>query len=254
MAPCNCNTCQEWASVVVATQMPRKERLPAFAARAPEPSTAEFMRAIVAIACKATGLNEAELRRRANEVSQQEPRIMLEDLARVARGVVAARGVPEKHLRAIYDALPVECDALVAVRAFIASAQTMLVLSGGVGLRKTGSACWGLVQKPGVFITATELVRISASHGVEDVEAWRRARNSQLLVIDDVGGEYADAKGYAVKVVNEVFDHRYSSVIKTIITTNLPVLAFRKDYGERTADRIRESGKWVTLGGKSVRA
>lgn len=246
--PCACQECQDWAKAIVGEIRPRKPPgLPTQGA--PEMPLADFASAMIAAACKATGMNEFELRAKAAEIGHEYP----EPPTQVERDTVAARGVPEIHIRAVYDEPPVECEALMAVREFVKGKKTTLILAGGVGLRKTGSACWALTQKPGVFVTADEALRLSTSRIVEDIEAWRRARNAQVLVVDDMGGEYSDDKGWSVKVFNGLLDHRYSSGLKTIATTNLQRERFAADYGERITDRIRETGRWLTLGGQSVR-
>ncbi len=165
---------------------------------------------------------------------------------------MVARGVPEKHLKAVYDRPPIDCEALRAVRDFLASEKTSLVLAGGTGTRKSGSACWALTQRPGVFITEDEVIRLQSSRLPEDVEAWRRARAAQVLVVDDIG-EYSDDKGWGVKVITGLWNHRYSSELKLIVTVNKTRQEFVREFGERIADRIRESGRFVVLGGESVR-
>ena len=78
------------------------------------------------------------------------------------------------------------------------------------------------------------------------------------LVIDDLGVEYLDAKGYTQKRFDEILDERYSNFRKTLITTNLNARDFRDRYGTRIFDRIREGlssgGAFVEIGEKSYRA
>lgn len=169
------------------------------------------------------------------------------------RDTVVARGVPELHIRHVYDNAPAPCDALDAVRDFISGPQTLLVLSGGVGTRKSGSACWALSQRAGRYVTADDLSRLAAAKDEEGVVAYRKAKKAQLLVVDDLGGEYLDEKGWFARVFNSLIDHRYSACLKTIITTNLDPAKFKANYGERVADRIRESGRFLEVGGQSVR-
>lgn len=247
---CSCEECSAWARAVVATPTERRPTpAPSCLDRAEMPMES-FMRGIIAAACRATGLTEEQLRARGKEIESEIPAIPVE---RASRETVLARGVPEVHVRHVYDSEPVEYEALLETKAFASSSKTVLVLAGGVGTCKTGSASWALTQKPGVFVTADEAVRLSTSNAPEDVESWRRVRNAQLLVIDDMGGEYAGEKGWNVRVFNGLLDQRYSRGLKTIITTNLTSDRFKADYGERVVDRIREAGKWVTLGGTSVR-
>lgn len=252
-APCrlDCADCIEWARAVVAIPTQKRER-PVSSAVAEAMPLEDYCASIMAIASRATGLSVDELKRRGAEM----PTPTLEELRpveRVARDVVAARGVPEKHLQAVYDHEPLPCDAFTAVRAFVSGSSTMLVLSGGVGVRKTGSSCWALTQRAGTFVKADELLRVAASKDADDVMLYKRCRGTPFLVVDDLGGEYVDDKGWAVKVLNSVLDFRYEHKLKTIITTNLDAQTFKATYQERIADRLRESGRFVSLGGVSVR-
>jgi DNA replication protein DnaC len=173
----------------------------------------------------------------------------------IRRETVANRGVPELHLRAVVDKPPDECDALSAVRTFIASAdaRTFLVLSGTVGTRKTGSAAWALSQRSGLFLKADDLGRVAGARDEESVETYRSCKRVGLLILDDVGAEYADEKGWFVRALTAVVDCRYENLLKTVMTTNLDAAAFKARYGERLTDRIRGAGTFVALGGVSVR-
>lgn len=246
--PCACQDCIAWARSVVASSSERKATASA-PASAPEMPMAEFARRIIATACKATGMTEEQLRAKADEIGSEIPEMPPEP---VAREVVAARGVPEKHLRAIYDRPPIECDALAAVRDFVAGDKTCLVLAGGTGTRKTGSACWALTEGPGVFLSEDEAMRLYSSREPGDVEVWRRARQSQLLIIDDIGN-YGDDKGWGLSVMTSIWNHRYSSELKMIVTMNKTRQQFVTEFGERIVDRVRESGRFLYLGGQSVR-
>ena len=216
---------------------------------ADERTTAEVMRDIQALAAKATGMTVEEM------LAIGESRVDLPQPApsKPARESVANRGVPELHLRHIYDQDPVKCVSLDAVQDFLGSDMTLLVLSGGVGTRKSGSACYGLVMRAGRYVTADELSGLAASRDEDGIVSYRQVKKAGLLVVDDLGGEYVDDKGWFVRALNAVIDARYSSCLKTIMTTNLTAAQFKATYGERIADRIRESGKWWDIGGQSVR-
>lgn len=252
--PCACAECSEWARAIVAT--PSIERKPARAVQAVAEGMplADFSRSIIALACRATGLSEEQLRERAAQMGQEIPNAPVEATQRDSRDAVERRRVPEIHIEAIYDREPQACPALTAVRAFIANPrQVLLVLSGGVGVYKTGSACWALTCKPGRFVPSDELGRLAGSREGEDVNQWRATRGTPLLVVDDLGGEYVDDKGWMVKVVNGLVDYRYSNRLKTIITTNLDAKTFKLTYQDRVFDRVREAGQFVNIGGKSMR-
>jgi hypothetical protein len=215
---------------------------------ADERSTAEVMRGIQELAAKATGMTVDEML--AADVPADAP---APAFTRPSRESVANRGVPELHLRSIYDRDPVKCVSLDALQDFLGSDMTLLVLSGGVGTRKSGSACYGLVMRAGRYVTADELSSLAASRDEDGVVSYRQIKKAGLLVIDDLGGEYVDDKGWFVRALNAVIDARYSACLKTVLTTNLTAQQFKATYGERIADRIRESGKWWDIGGQSVR-
>jgi hypothetical protein len=215
---------------------------------ADERSLAEVMRGIQELAAKATGMTVDEML--AADVPADAP---APSFTRPSRESVANRGVPELHLRSIYDRDPVKCVSLDALQDFLGSDMTLLVLSGGVGTRKSGSACYGLVMRAGRYVTADELSGLAASRDEDGVVSYRQVKKAGLLVIDDLGGEYVDDKGWFVRALNAVIDARYSACLKTVLTTNLTAQQFKATYGERIADRIRESGKWWDIGGQSVR-
>ena len=170
-----------------------------------------------------------------------------------SREKIAERGVPERHIRAVFDREPIECKPLELVRKFLASDRDILVLSGTRGTRKSGSACWALTQRAGLFVTANDLSRIARSRA-EDVQRKERLTHTcALLVIDDLGTEYNDDKGWFTHLLNDVVNDRYSNCLKTILVTNLEPERFKTTYGERVADRIRECGTFETIGGASVR-
>jgi hypothetical protein len=73
------------------------------------------------------------------------------------------------------------------------------------------------------------------------------------LVIDDLGAEYADGKGFFLSLLDELVNARYASNRATVITTNLDAPTFRLRYGDRIADRIREAGRFVNCGATSLR-
>lgn len=250
-APCrmDCPECVEWARAIVATPTERKKT--AAPTLAPEGNPWD---GFIKLACKATGMTEDQLRAKAAEMGSDIPDAPEEKPTRDARDAVERRRVPEVHLESVYDRDPEPCPALTAVRAFMANPrQVLLVLSGGVGVYKTGSACWALTFKPGRFVPCDELGRLAGSREGEDVNQWRATRGTPLLVVDDLGGEYVDDKGWMVRVVNGLIDYRYSNRLKTIVTTNLDAKTFKATYGDRVFDRVREAGQFVNIGGKSMR-
>jgi DNA replication protein DnaC len=181
-----------------------------------------------------------------------------------------------------------DTDAVQKARAFMAenNPRTLLVLSGGTGCGKTVAACVALdyataydpyedpavtgprlrrldsegrqaptprFNSPGQFVKAIDLVRA----GTFDAAFWESLEAASVLVVDDLGTEPLDEKGWALANLAAMLDGRYDSLRKTILTTNLPLAAFKARYctadGGRLYDRLRESGAYVELSGKSLR-
>lgn len=159
-----------------------------------------------------------------------------------------AHGIPRRIWHLIDN--PAALDdtaALEAVRAFLSSGKTFLVLAGGVGPGKTVAGAWASEQRGGLFVKAIDLVRT----GTYDEERWDELRGARLLTIDDLGTEPRDEKGWAAANFEALIDHRYDWIRPTILTTNLPFDAFRTRYltadGGRLNDRFREVGEFVEL-------
>jgi DNA replication protein DnaC len=170
------------------------------------------------------------------------------------RSRLAAAGVPERALRHVFDAQPLETEALKALQVALspisqlpASPPTLVVLSGGVGCGKSCAAAWWLSQAEGAWVPASEFAKYGGDPAVpERLKAPR-------LVLDDLGMEYLDGKGFAQATLDGVINHRHERLLPTVITTNLGADEFKARYGPRVADRIRESGRWLVIAATSLR-
>ncbi len=183
-----------------------------------------------------------------------------------------AAGIPERVQR-LLDA-PQRTDAVAAVRRFVADPdRTLLLLAGGVGCGKTVAACVGMDERDAAgeaaaakadawyspsgktsfrFVKAIDLTRA----GTYDSDFWHELEVAGLLVIDDLGTEPRDEKGWASANLAALLDARYDACRKTIITTNLNAERFKAIYGNdggRLIDRLREAGSFVELAGASLR-
>lgn len=147
----------------------------------------------------------------------------------------------------------------------------ILVLSGGVGTGKTVAACerireyvyaiekWSPLAQydtsPSfrealpVWCSACELARIDHFSAL----AVDQFKDVPLLVVDDLGSEYNDAKGFFAALLDEVIDNRYANKLATVITTNLNAAGFADRYGSRVVDRLREAGRFISCGNASMR-
>ena len=72
-----------------------------------------------------------------------------------------------------------------------------------------------------------------------------------LLVIDDLGGEYRT--DWSTGLFEEVISGRYDRQRPTIVTTNLAPDEIQKGYGDRLWDRLRDVNSVVVLAGESYR-
>jgi hypothetical protein len=177
-------------------------------------------------------------------------------------------GLPQLAVDIVLSGM-IETPALAAVR----GAEDICILAGAPGTSKTVSAtAWvheyiarpenwtpsdssadhGLPHfrgTPPLWISAAQLARISHFEQAA-VDAVAKARR---LVIDDLGSEYRDAKGYFQVLLDEIVNARYASKLPTVITTNLDSAGFADWYGSRIIDRIREAGRFFNCGNVSLR-
>jgi hypothetical protein len=100
-----------------------------------------------------------------------------------------------------------------------------------------------------VWTTAAALARLDHFSDA----ALKPYMQARLLVIDDLGAEYLDAKGFFASLFDELLDARYGGKLPTVITTNLDAAGFATRYGVRIVDRIRESGRFINCGNTSLR-
>ncbi|HYF08108.1 MAG TPA: ATP-binding protein [Acetobacteraceae bacterium] len=193
--------------------------------------------------------------KRAEELAHLEARRK----ARVLRELEAI-DVPVKDVALIKAGNLLETEAFAAVSL---TDWKLLALSGGAGTGKTTAAScwlWSAVdaairddftggRPPMLFLTAARLSRWPKY----DDEQMRRVLKAHRLVIDDLGAEYVDKNGSYLSLLDEVVNERYANRRATLLTTNLEVGPFKERYGERIADRIREIGRFVSVGNKSMR-
>ncbi len=119
--------------------------------------------------------------------------------------------------------------ALQAAYDFAESCEGWLLITGGMGSGKTHlAAAIGHVRvergDPVIFITAPDLLdHLRSTYGptseLEYDDLFDRLRQVPLLIIDDLGSENPSA--WAREKLYQLFNHRYSLALPTIVTTNV---------------------------------
>jgi DNA replication protein DnaC len=160
-----------------------------------------------------------------------------------------SRGVPARQVERVTAGEKLaRSQALEAAHAWERSGETLLLLLGPPGTGKTTAAAW-LCRKLGRFVAAADMARMSAyaADGVASLE------QGKLLVIDDIGVEYADAKGLFRSQLDAVVSSRFGDRRRTVLTGNIGLPEWRERYGARLLDRAREDGVIVQIKGQSMR-
>jgi DNA replication protein DnaC len=133
------------------------------------------------------------------------------------------------------------------------NADGIAVVAGPTGVGKTVAACWLALQQPlrsrPAFLRASEFAALSRY----DSDARARWSDPSWLVLDDVGAEFADAKGSFAAALDELVDLFYAHKRVLVMTTNLTSVDFAARCGERITDRLREAGAWIAIASSSLR-
>ena len=172
------------------------------------------------------------------------------DPAAAARRELLSTGWAERVLDSAANADERQ-PAITFVKSWGVEANSALVLSGPIGSGKTTAAAWwAMHRRPSTrFLRAAEFATMSRY----DAEARQRWADARALVLDDLGTEYLDAKGSFLVDLDELVDRFYAHRRPLLITTNCTRDEFRRRYGERVYDRLRECGAWKSASGESLR-
>lgn len=204
------------------------------------------------LAARETGMTVAELEAMAK--SEEPPQIAAAvDPRVVARRRAEEALAPELHIENVIDSAPEECDAMTFVREAMAHRPGgFFVMGGGKGTRKTGAAVWALGQRDGgVYVDANDLLDIAFN----DRPLMLRIKRARLIVLDDLGGENVGEgrdREAMKRIVEQLYNRWYGNKATVIVTGNIK----REDlheYGSDIEERMRERGRFKTIGGESVR-
>ncbi|MEH7464600.1 DNA replication protein [Bacillus thuringiensis] len=120
------------------------------------------------------------------------------------------------------------------------------------------------LQTPAFFLDVNELQglynKFNRPNVPKDIaeaaadEYYRRinlAKNSQLVVFDDIGVRAATEAFRAD--LHEVINHRVTQQLPSIYTSNHPITSLAEVYDKRLYDRVRDLTNVIELGGESKR-
>lgn len=137
---------------------------------------------------------------------------------------------------------------------------TFVVFSGKPGTGKSHLAI-AIAQAIMPKYTALYTSAIDAVRMVRDT--WRKDSDKtetevlnllasiDLLVLDEVGVQYGTEAEQVT--LFDIIDKRYRDMMPTILLTNLNAAGMKQFLGDRSYDRLREGGKWVTFDWESQR-
>lgn len=117
-------------------------------------------------------------------------------------------------------------------------APSALILSGPSGSWKSTAAAWAVATVGPVVGGGRWLW--SAEIGKDRGEHMRRAAGARLMVLDDMGYEFKDEKGWMDGLLDELVNRRYEAQAPTLVTTNLALPDFQARYGgdSKTPSRL----------------
>lgn len=125
--------------------------------------------------------------------------------------------------------------------------ECFIVLAGPRSTGKTVAACYYLSRAGGgLYRTAYAL-----SDPKVDTADWIGCR---VLVIDQIGREYAGASDYSLSRLEHVIDARYAERRTTVLVANLNRKDFMRRYGGIIESRLEGDGLFVEIRGRNERA
>lgn len=212
------------------------------------PIAADFdVDAFVAMAAR------AEERRRALEPPPEDPAIARARLLADRAQVLIAGGFGRREVDRCRPDDPGLTRALEHARAFVAQTErAVLVLLGGTGTGKTTAATWIAREVGGsrpVMVAATTLER----RGRYDTAFAARLDTATLVVLDDLGVEPMDAKGYFAALVDELVDRAYRDHRRLVVTSNADLAELRDRLGARVGSRFVQAAMTAACGDVDLR-
>jgi hypothetical protein len=209
------------------------------------------------LAIRNTGLTREQIVERWGEEAEASPVPSSAVPGALATQRAKLAKMPDLYRDAVMIREPRDCLPLQAVKKFLASRRRLLMLSGGKGTLKSGSACWAIGQVDGSrYVDAMELVDVH----LRDPDRWASLLGGHLVVLDDLGREDQREGQWALFLAawRKLVVNAYTRGRRLVVTSNLTWDQFRRDeddggYGALAADRWNECGSWIDVPGESQR-
>lgn len=183
--------------------------------------------------------------------------------ARQAKIYRAASRIPEEYVDLDFKTYPDPKIARMVSEWWVAPRSPWLLLTGDLGVGKTGLAISVAKQalaggKQALYRPFVELLSdIRATFKTRDAsepdeaDLVRACKGADLLVLDDVGAERAT--GWAQERLFEILNHRYNERRRTLLTTNLGPDELEEHVGDRILSRINGMAYIANIVGPNLR-
>lgn len=179
--------------------------------------------------------------------------------------------IPKRYWGARFDLLSTdggEDSARTYIEKYISRLDDFRKAGAGFvfwGINGVGKSCGSVVlakefRRRGhtvLFMEASELKRmvIEKEYFDETESFWDRARNVDLLVLDDFGKGIMDSTGFGASLFDELIRARNARKLPVIITSNSDPYDWMKEFGlkKSTMSTLGESSIFIQVTGKILR-
>lgn len=187
---------------------------------------------------------------------RERPEEAADRAARALQSRLAMYHVPSLFRGASYaDLTPQQNPDGKVTRWWASDARTLILQSKVKGNGKTHVAYAvgnEVVREPGVWTLAWSMVDLNeVMRPSGDEFAYDMARECELLILDDLGGERMTE--WTLEKLGGLINTRWSEGRRTIVTTNLTGPDVQERYGERIVDRLIDGSWFVEVTGPSRR-
>lgn len=178
--------------------------------------------------------------------------------------ILAERGYPERHRRQLRNLHGPSLDKANELWPRIASGDCLILLIGDRGPGKTQMATFlaqrllmagksaGYYRKTGDLISEIKYTWADGGKTVgTENDVLKKYRKVPFLVLDEFHEK--GASEWESRTLNNIIDHRYDSMLATLIIANMGEAEVRKQISASIVSRAEETGGLVDCNWKSYR-